>query len=129
MKLGKLNRLLLDDLYIPPFPPPAFLSSTPLNGPGTLAATWSPHIPERTQASRKNNFRNNPVPFPWKQKLREHAGEGKDGEGRYGKGKAAGRGKRADGTEVRIPGRGESPRGKEKNRPACPGKDRGAEGC
>ena len=77
----------------------------------------------------KFHFRNNPIPFPWKQKLREHAGEGKDGEGRYGKGKAAGRGRRADGTEVRIPGRGESPRGKEKNRPACPGKDRGAEGC
>ena len=58
MKLGKLNRLLLDDLYIPPFPPPAFLSSTPLNGPGTLAATWSPHLPERTQASRKNIYMN-----------------------------------------------------------------------
>ena len=62
--------------------------------------------------------------------MREHAGEGKDGEGRYGKGKAAGRGKRADGTEVPDSGAGgKPPRGKEKNRPACPGKDRGAEGC
>ena len=58
MKLGKSNRPLLDDLYILSIPSSASLSSTPLNGSGTLAATWSPHLPERTQASRKNIYIN-----------------------------------------------------------------------
>ena len=77
----------------------------------------------------KFHFRNNPIPLPWKQKFREHAGEGKDGEGRSGKGRPRGGEDGQTGRRCRIPGRGESPRGKEKNRPACPGKDRGAEGC
>ena len=65
----------------------------------------------------KFHFRNNPVPFPWKQKFREHAGEGKGGEGRYGKGKATGRGKRADGTEVPDSGAGKSPQEAKKKPP------------
>ena len=78
-----------------PFPPSAFLSSTPLNGTGTLAATWSPHLPERTQAPRKNiyiNFILETILFhslgsksPGNAQGKEGTGKGSRGEGKTGR--------------------------------------------
>ena len=96
------------------FPPSAFLSSTPLNGTGTLAAAWSPHIPERTQASRKNIYMNFILETILSHSLGSKSSgntQGKEKTGKEGTGKERPRGGEdgQTGRRCRIPGRGGSP--------------------